>query len=111
MKKTMFTAAACSALIAAGCAHKHESARFKSKTSAPTYGGSTTTYNDQTYNNRNYDRNNSSYSSSQFSSPQSSTTFSQTSQAEPSSTDSALISQVRTAINNDTTLVTIAPSI
>jgi osmotically-inducible protein OsmY len=113
MKKTMFTAIACSALVIAGCAHKQEHAKFESNTSAPTYGGTSTTYNDQTYNNqRSAERNSSTYSSSQFSNPQTSTTFSDTTvQNQPSSSDSTLISQVRTAINNDTTLVTIAPSI
>lgn len=108
----MFTSVACLAILAAGCAHKSERAKFESKTSAPMYGETTTstTYGDQFYNK--YGERNPSVPS--VSSPQTSSTFNQTTiqtQNEPTSADSALITQVRTAINNDTTLVTIAPSI
>jgi hypothetical protein len=83
--------------------------------SGPIYSGTTTstTYNHQ-INQRSGDRNTSVSSSTQYSSPQASTTFNSASiqtQNEPSAGDSALISQVRAALNNDTTLVTVAPSV
>jgi osmotically-inducible protein OsmY len=109
MKRSKFTAIACSALVIAGCAHKQEHAKYESNTSDPVYGTSATYNNDLTYN-RSYRE---GERTSDFN-PQGSTTFNDTTvqtQTEPSAADSALVSQVRTAINNDTTLVTIAPSI
>src|SRR6266850_8045849 len=108
MKRIMFSTVACALLIpAAGCAHKEKQAKFENKSSPSYITGTDTRY---------YQNNQSTTTAtpSEPSSAQVNTTVNQNSaqtQIEPTGGDSALVSQVRAALNNDTTLVTVAPPI
>jgi osmotically-inducible protein OsmY len=115
MKRSTLTVVACSLLLAAGCAHKEKHANYESRTSAPTYSGTSTTYNYNQSTDTTTTRTPET-TTSQYSTPQTSTTINNNqstlqTQIEPTASDTALISQVRAALNNDTTLVAVAPAI